>query len=89
MRTETVAAPGLYHLGDIYVYPSILDGLGLTVAEALSCGLPCIVPDNAPMNEFIQSGINGRIADVEYLYARSDGYFGLNVKFQLNRFKNR
>lgn len=45
------------------------------VAEALSCGLPCIVPDNAPMNEFIQSGINGRIADVEYLYARSDGYF--------------
>ena len=23
----------------------------------------------------IQSGINGRIADVEYLYARSDGYF--------------
>lgn len=37
--------------------------------------LPCIVPDNAPMNEFIQSGINGRIADVEYLYARSDGYF--------------
>ena len=75
MRTETVAAPGLYHLGDIYVYPSILDGLGLTVAEALSCGLPCIVPDNAPMNEFIQSGINGRIADVEYLYARSDGYF--------------
>ena len=75
VRTETVAAPGLYHLGDIYVYPSILDGLGLTVAEALSCGLPCIVPDNAPMNEFIQSGINGRIADVEYLYARSDGYF--------------
>ena len=62
VRTGTVAAPGLYHLGDIYVYPSILDGLGLTVAEALSCGLPCIVPDNAPMNEFIQSGINGRIA---------------------------
>lgn len=75
VRTETVAAPGLYHLGDIYVYPSILDGLGLTVAEALSCGLPCIVPDNAPMNEFIQNGINGRIAEVEYLYARSDGYF--------------
>jgi glycosyltransferase involved in cell wall biosynthesis len=72
---KTVAAPGLYAKGDIYVYPSILDGLGLTVVEALSCGLPCIVSDNAPMNEFIDNNVNGRLTNIEYLYSRSDGYF--------------
>ena len=59
---RTVPAPGMYHLGDVYVYPSRLDGLGLTVAEALACGLPAIVSDNPPMNEFIQEDNNGRLA---------------------------
>ncbi|MDR2920964.1 MAG: glycosyltransferase family 4 protein [Tannerella sp.] len=72
---KTVAAPGLYSLGDVYVYPSILDGLGLSVVEALSCGLPCIVSNNEPMNEFINNAENGRLTDIEYLYSRSDGYF--------------
>lgn len=75
IRTATIPAPGLYGLGDVYVYPSILDGLGLTVVEALSCGLPCIVSNHAPMNEFIQDGVNGKLVDIEYLYSRSDGYF--------------
>ena len=72
---KTIQAPGLYAKGDIYVYPSILDGLGLTVVEALSCGLPCIVSNNEPMNEFITGNVNGKLIDIEYLYSRSDGYY--------------
>lgn len=71
---ETVTAPGLYHLGDVYVYPSRLDGLGLTIAEALSCGLPTIVPDDGPMNEFIAAG-RGKMTEIQRRYARSDGYY--------------
>ncbi len=71
---KTVGAPGLYHLGDVYVYPTRLEGIGLTIFEALSAGLPVILPDNAPMNEFINDGI-GRLASVERLYSRSDGYY--------------
>ncbi|MBH9739861.1 glycosyltransferase family 4 protein [Vibrio navarrensis] len=71
---RTVTAPGLYHLGDVYVYPSRLDGLGLTVTEALACGLPTIVPDDGPMNEFINES-NGKICLIERFYARSDGYY--------------
>ena len=84
---DTVTAPGLYHTGDVYVYPSILDGLGLTVAEALSCGLPCIVPNNAPMNEFVKEDFLGRIASVEYLYARSDGYYWPQCKVSIDSVK--
>lgn len=72
---QTVAAPGLYHLGDVYLYPSILDGVGLTVAEALACGLPVIATNHPPMNEFIDTTCNGRLIDVERLVARADGYY--------------
>jgi glycosyltransferase involved in cell wall biosynthesis len=59
---KSVHAPGLYHRGDVYVYPTILEGIGLTIAEALACGLPVIVPDSAPMNEFVtpDDGSGGR-----------------------------
>ena len=73
---ETVTAPGLYHLGDVYVYPSRLEGIGLTIAEALSCGLPVIVPDNPPMNEFVDDTC-GKTVAISRLYARSDGYYWL------------
>ena len=61
----TVGAPGLYHLGDVYVYPSRLEGIGLTIAEALACGLPVITTDCAPMNEFVQKDFNGKLVSIE------------------------
>lgn len=70
---ETISAPGLYHLGDVYVYPSRLEGIGLTIAEALSVGLPTIVTNEAPMNEF--SSPYCQTIDVDKRYARADGYY--------------
>ncbi|MGY0600085.1 glycosyltransferase [Vibrio sp. JZG10] len=71
---KTVTAPGLYHLGDVYVYPSRLDGLGLTVAEAISCGMAIVVPDDGPMNEFVGSDLD-RTIRVQKLFCRDDGYY--------------
>jgi 1,2-diacylglycerol 3-alpha-glucosyltransferase len=71
----TVPAPGLYHLGDVYCYPSRLDGIGLTVAEAIACGLPAVVPDHPPMNEFVEPGRSGRLVEVTALRERADGYY--------------
>lgn len=72
--SKTVSAPGLYHLGDVYVYPSRLDGLGLTVAEACSSGLALIVTNDGPMNEFVSEKY-GRVIDVENYEERADGYY--------------
>ncbi len=71
----SIGAPGLYYKGDIYVYPSRLEGIGLTVAEALACGLPIITSDNPPMNEFVFNGINGRLAGIDRHVSRNDGYY--------------
>ena len=71
---KTIPAPGLYYRADVYVYPSVLDGIGLTVAEAISSGLACLASDNPPMNEFVQPDF-GRLIAIDRLYARSDGYY--------------
>lgn len=72
--TKTVTAPGLYYMGDIYVYPSRLEGIGLTIAESLSSGLGCIVPDNAPMNEFVTLEC-GVTVPIKKYFCREDGYY--------------
>lgn len=71
---KTVTAPGLYHLGDVYIYPTTLDGLGLTMYEALAVGKPVITTNNAPMNEIIDKE-NGYLVDVEKFYCREDAYY--------------
>jgi glycosyltransferase involved in cell wall biosynthesis len=72
--SKEVPLPGLYHLGDVYVYPTTLDGLGLTMYEAMMAGLPLIVTDEAPMNEIIYPETSKLIA-VERYHSRSDGYY--------------
>jgi 1,2-diacylglycerol 3-alpha-glucosyltransferase len=71
---RTVEAPGLYHLGDVYVYPTRLEGIGLTIAEAISCGLPAIVPNNGPMIEFISDETCKKVA-IEKFKMREDNYY--------------
>lgn len=72
--SKTVTAPGLYHLGDVYVYPTTLEGLGLTIYEALSCGLPVIVTDYPPMNEVIHDDV-GILVNTKEIHSRKDGYY--------------
>jgi len=69
-----ITAPGLYYLGDAYVYPSRLEGIGLTQVEALASGLPLIAPDFPPMNEFVNEE-TGVAIPIDRLWSRSDGYY--------------
>ena len=64
----------MYNNFDVYVYPSRLDGIGLTVAEALASGLPVIVPDNPPMNEFVTPA-TGKAVKIRKNFSRKDGYY--------------
>ena len=50
--------------GDIFVFPSAYEGFGLTLAEAMSVGLPGIGYKNCvAVNEIIKDGENGFLAE--------------------------
>ena len=61
--------------GDIFVFPSAYEGFGLTLAEAMSVGLPGIGYKNCvAVNEIIKDGENGFLAE--------DGVEALTEKMQ-------
>ncbi len=62
--------PRWYHMADIYISPSHVDGTSVTLLEALASGLPCLVSDISGNKEWVEEGINGwlfRDGDVDDL----------------------
>jgi glycosyltransferase involved in cell wall biosynthesis len=51
--------PRWYHMADIYISPSHVDGSSVTLMEALASGLPCLVSDIPGNKEWIEDGVNG------------------------------
>lgn len=49
----------LYQKCDVFVFPTLGEGYGLVILEALSCGVPCIVSDLAGGDDAIIEGVNG------------------------------
>ena len=52
-----------YRLADVFVFPSSLEGFGLAVAEAMSCGLPVMISDRGSLPELIVPAAGGLLAD--------------------------
>jgi len=51
--------PRWYHMADVYISPSHVDGSSVSLLEALACGKPSIVSDIAGNREWIEDGVNG------------------------------
>ncbi|WP_271504834.1 glycosyltransferase family 4 protein [Bradyrhizobium sp. CCBAU 11357] len=49
----------LYQTSSLLVLPSVQDGFGFVVTEALACGLPAIVTEHVGARDVIRSGVNG------------------------------
>ena len=49
----------LYKMADIYILPSIREGLNVSVMEAMSSGLPCIVSDIRGNRDLIDDNKGG------------------------------
>ena len=51
--------PRFYHMADLYISPSHVDGSSVSLMEALACGLPCLVSDIPANKEWVVEGENG------------------------------
>jgi glycosyltransferase involved in cell wall biosynthesis len=65
--------PHWYHMADIYISPSHVDGSSVSLMEALASGVPCLVSDILGNREWVMDGENGwlfRDGDVDDLAAK-------------------
>lgn len=46
----------LYNAADIFIFPSLFDAFGLTVLEAMACGIPVVVSKFAGASEIVGDG---------------------------------
>ncbi len=51
--------PRWYHMADLYISPSHVDGSSVSLMEALACGLPCLVSDIPANKEWVEENVNG------------------------------
>ena len=51
--------PRWYHMADLYISPSHVDGSSVSLMEALACGIPCLVSDIPANREWVTEGANG------------------------------
>jgi glycosyltransferase involved in cell wall biosynthesis len=57
---------------DIFVLPSLEEGLVRTACEAMACGLPAILTPHTGANDFVRPGINGEVVPLRNPQATAD-----------------
>jgi glycosyltransferase involved in cell wall biosynthesis len=53
--------PALLHCMDVFVFPSIYEGLGLVLLEAQACGIPCVVSEAIQPEADLELGFMHRV----------------------------
>lgn len=78
---------------DVFVFPSIREGLGMAALEALATGLPVIASDNRGTREYMRSEKNGYICGsntaeeyAEYIYKLYQGRQDWSENFKRRAF---
>ena len=55
---------GWYHAADAFVFPSVKEGWGMVILEAMTAGLPVVASDIPVFREFLRDGENALLARV-------------------------
>ena len=50
---EKIDLPLIYNMADVFIYPSVYEGFGLPVLEAMACGTPVITSNVSSMPEIV------------------------------------
>ncbi|MCB1773745.1 MAG: glycosyltransferase family 4 protein [Gammaproteobacteria bacterium] len=64
-RIEHAAMPAVYQSMDALFMPSVREGFGLCVAEAMACGLPVVACRESALPELVEPGQGGMLCAVD------------------------
>jgi phosphatidylinositol alpha-1,6-mannosyltransferase len=62
----------VYRAMDVFVFPSLWEGLPNALLEAMACGRPVVVSNVGGLSDVVEDGVNGRIVPVERLDTFTD-----------------
>ena len=73
-------SPGLPHAAlaerlrsaDVFVLPSLEEGLVRTALEAMACGLPVVLTPHCGANDFVDPGVNGEVVPIRDAVATAE-----------------
>jgi len=71
-RLDQVELIRAYQDADILLFPTRLEGFGLTAVEAMSCGTPVVASDCSSLPEIIENGENGILCPPNNIEAFAD-----------------
>jgi len=89
---------GAYNNSSLFVFPSVEDGFGMVVTEAMACGLPVVVSDNTGAKDVVREWTDGFIlptgdvkllkGKIQYLYDNKNEMkrMGKNAREQAERY---
>ena len=61
---DNIELPKYLNMGDIFIQPSIgHEAFGITIIEAMACGLPVVASRNGGMVDIVQDDVNGYLFD--------------------------
>lgn len=64
---DVLTLRALYDAADVFVLPSMAEGLGLPLLEAMAVGVPCVGTNCTGINELLSNG-RGYLVDVDYVF---------------------
>lgn len=88
----------IVHIADVFLFPSLREGLGIAPIEAMSAGVPIIASDVRGVREYVVNGENGILLDpmdvdgfavaVERLYKNREllEFLGINAQEAVSPF---
>jgi glycosyltransferase-like protein len=77
--------PALYHAADVLAFPSVKEGWGLVVLEAMASGLPVLASDLPTFREYLRDGENALLVNPGEATAIEDGLYRLLTDAGLRR----
>jgi glycosyltransferase involved in cell wall biosynthesis len=66
--------PNVYRNVDALFMPSVREGFGLCVAEAMSCGLPVVAADASALPELVHPGQGGFLCPIDDVSAFAEAF---------------
>jgi len=74
-----------YLIHKVVLFPSLYEGFGMVVLEAMACGLPVVTTPIGGMADVIEDGVTGVFAPLRDSYALAEAALGLLADEQRRR----